>query len=490
MKKFTLLLIPLFVASYACDSILEIEPDGIIGADVLTNDEDLERALTGTYFNLAGISDGIDGGELLGGDFIIMSTLLAHVSNIEIIWDRVNGFTYNDFIDKEILLTNPRVLSNWRRAYETINQVNTILANVDNIESTEDQNRIRGEALAIRGVLYFEMIRLWGPQYGTGSDNIPSIPLILEPILEVGDIETPELATVEAVYDQAEDDLVAAQALLEPFGSNGIGLSSSACEAYLGRMALQKSDYSAAETFASEVIESGSFSLENDFSNVFNNASNSSEDIFAVQQTEANNTGDRSTGTGLAFYYSSLNESGLGALRLTLFFLIDDEIVNNGPIYPIADARGTIDFDVDITTTSSQVTTAFYRNILNNTVLSPAKYLTSSNVIPVIRLAEMLLMRAEAIYEQNPAVINNTALNDINQIRIRAGLSALTLSDFANPSDFRDAIRLERRRELLFEGQHLHDLKRWNGSVGSTNARDPRFILPIPQAETDTGTGD
>ncbi len=490
MKKFTLILIPLFIASYACDSILEIEPDGIIGADALTNGEDLERALTGTYFNLGGISDGIDGGELLGGDFIIMSTLLAHVPNIEIIWDRVNGFTYNDFIDKDILLTNPRVQSNWRRAYETINQVNTILANVDNIESTGDQNRIRGEALAIRGVLYFEMIRLWGPQYGTGSDNLPAIPLILEPIIEVGDIVTPELATVQAIYDQAENDLVVAEALLEPFGNNGSGISSGTCNAYLGRMALQKSDYPVAETFATEVIESGNFSLESDFLNAFNNASNSSEDIFAIQQNEASNTGDRSFGTGLAFYYSSLNESGLGALRLTLFFLIDGEIVNNGPIYPIADARSTIDFDVDITTTSSQITTAYHKNILNNTVLSPAKYLSSNNVIPVIRLAEVLLMRSEAIYEQHPAAIDATALNDLNQIRTRAGLTALTLSDFASASEFGDAIRLERRRELLFEGQHLHDLKRWNGFVGSSNARDSRFILPIPQAETDTGTGD
>ncbi len=488
MKKFIVLIL-LFIASYACDSILEIEPDGIIGADVLKNGEDLERALIGTYFNLGGISDGIDGGELLGGDFIIMSTLLAHVPNIEIIWDRVNGFSYNNFIDKEILLTNPRVQSNWRRAYETINQVNTILANVENIESSEDQNRIRGEALAIRGVLYFEMIRLWGPQYGTGSDNSAAIPLILDPITEVGDIETPQLASVLTVYDQAEADLEAAQTLLAPFGKNGTGLSSSACQAYLARMALQRSDFAAVENFTSEILQSGNFSLENDFLDAFNNVSNSSEDIFAIQQTVASNTGDRSAGTGLAFYYSSLNESGLGALRLTLFFLIDDEIVSNGPIYPLADSRGTIDFDVDISTTSSQINTAYYKNILNNTVLSPAKFLTSTNVIPVIRLAEVLLMRAEAIYEQNPGVINNTALSDLNQIRTRAGLTALTLSDFASPSEFMDAIRLERRRELLFEGQHLHDLKRWDGFVGSVSARDPKFILPIPQAETDTGTG-
>ena len=479
----------LLLLSNACDSILEIEPDGVITNDILTTTDGLQQTLDGAYFGLGGIFDGIDGGELLGGDFTIMATLLAHVSGVEIIWDRVNGFPYNNFADKEVLLTNPRVQANWRRAYEVINQVNTVLVNVDNIDDANEGARIEGEALAIRGILYFEMIRLWGPQYGTGSNSDPAIPLLTEPIIEVGDIETPAPATVQAVYDQAETDLQNAVSLLDAFGANGTRLSSGACRAYLARMAMQKGDFGTAQTLADNIIQSGNYSLTSSPIGSFNNSSNSSEDIFAIQQNQASNTGDRSSGTGLAFYYSSLNESGLGAFRVTDFFLL---FVDGGPLFSIQDLRGSVDLNVNLGTTSSQITTAFHLNVLNNLVLSPAKYLSSNNVLPVIRLAEIKLIRAEAIFEQNPTVLSATVLQDLNDLRTRAGLVAFTTADLTTTSDVRAAIRLERRRELLFEGQHLHDLKRWDGAIGITNpvsALDDRFILPIPQAELDTGTG-
>ncbi len=76
-----------------------------------------------------------------------------------------------DFIDKDILKTNLRVESNWRRAYEVINTVNSILANIENVENATAKARIQGECQAIRGILYFEMVRLWGPQYEEGGSS-------------------------------------------------------------------------------------------------------------------------------------------------------------------------------------------------------------------------------------------------------------------------------------------------------------------------------
>ncbi len=107
--------------------------------------------------------------------------------------------------------------------------------------------------------------------------------------------------------------------------------------------------------------------------------------------------------------------------------------------------------------------------------------------INVIRLAEMILTRAEANF-RNGSSIGADPLDDINAIRERAGVVPWDNLDL-------DMIREERFRELAFEGHALHDLCRFKGSVvapaGSPFAGesiswdDGRLVLPIPQREID-----
>ena len=490
MRFLSIAIVAMIISLSACESMLDVDAENTISGEILTNQEDIESALNGAYFNLMGIYDGGSGGQLLGGDFRLMATLLTRRNTQEIAWDDVNAPTYSDFIDKDILLTNLTVEANWVRAYEVINTVNNILLNIDNVADASAKNRIQGEALAIRGILYFEMVRLWGPQYQSGTLSTPVIPLFTEPINEIGEIETPTLATVEAIYTQSEADLTQAASLLQPLGKNGVSMSYYACEAYLMRMALQKNDFATAEDHANTIITSGEFSLMNSPLQAFNNKSNSAEDILAVQQTFANTTGDRSTDSGLANYFSSLTESGLGVMRIIGFSIYSD-FVNNGPRFSDIDIRGMVDTDVDETTKSTQITTAFYTNILNNLTISSSKYMTADKVIPIVRLAEVHLSRAEAIFEQNTGTIDNTALDDLNLIRTRAGLPALQVSDFADPFAFYDSLVLERNREFLYEGVLFHDLKRWSTylddvNISGSDPLDDKFILPIPQSETDT----
>ena len=67
--KYTFTVFMLLVSG--CSEVLDIETDGTISGDVLTNDDTIEKSLIGAYYSLGGITDGIDGGELLGGDFIV-----------------------------------------------------------------------------------------------------------------------------------------------------------------------------------------------------------------------------------------------------------------------------------------------------------------------------------------------------------------------------------------------------------------------------------
>jgi len=115
-------------------------------------------------------------------------------------------------------------------------------------------------------------------------------------------------------------------------------------------------------------------------------------------------------------------------------------------------------------------------------VLSGGNYYTLKHLdrfgdVPVIRLSEMYLTRAEA-NQRNTTAVGATPLSDVNAIRTRAGLPALTAVTLAD-------ILKERRLELAFEGQFLPDVKRLQTSVGALAWNSPKLIMPIPQREMD-----
>ncbi|SNS42997.1 Starch-binding associating with outer membrane [Ekhidna lutea] len=471
--------------TFSCDNLLDIDAENSLSGDILTDQESVEQALNGAYYNFFGMNDGSDGGELLGGDFKLIATLLTRQVNLEVSWDETNAPGYEDFVRKSVLETNIRVESNWRRGYETINIVNDILANLDVVTDASARSRIEGEARAIRGILYFEMARLWGPQY-EGSANDPAIPLLLEPITSVGEITTPTKATVNSIYSQVEADLNAASTALESLGTNNDRISYYACQAYLAKVAMQKNEYFDAEDFLDNVI-AGPFSLASSPSEAFSNASNSTEDILAVQQTASSNTGVNTS--GLSAFFNSFNDFG-STFRIQPSSL-NSGILANNPKFSDADHRANID---SASNAADEVDSLYYLDKVNTNSISSAKYLRSTDVIPLIRLAEMYLDRAESRFEQDPFTLDPQALSDLNTVRTRAGLTALL--DTLTASEFYDSLIVERNRELLYEGVIFHDLKRQaaNGlSVHITNSRlDPladRFILPIPQSECDASPG-
>lgn len=487
MRKVGLVLcISALMVSQSCNSLLEVEPSNNLSGDVFADQEDIQNALTGAYFNLGGINDGIDGGELFGGDFILIPTLLMVENTLEMNWDDVNGASYTDFFDKNIQAVNARVESNWRRAYEVINTLNSILMSIDNVTDPNAKSRIQGEALAMRGILYFEMVRLWGYEYELGetSDSL-AIPLMRGPVEEPGAFPTDSVKTVGEIYDQVQSDLENASDLLMSFGTNGTRLSYYACQAYLMRKALHETNYPLAIVHAENIIGDNAYSLTSSPLGAFNNETNSVEDIFAIQQTQANNAGNISNGTGITNFYSSLSGQGLGALRIGQIYLNDQlEIFDFSPEFDSTDLRWGID-SLTSNSTASDITSGFYVNILNTTQLSPSKYAAADRVIPVIRYAEVLLARAEALAVQSPVTVDATALADYNAIRTRAGLTALDASDFGLGLELYDSILVEKRREFFYEGHLLHDMRRI--ADDDSPLKEANLILPIPQSELDAG---
>ncbi|HMP31162.1 MAG TPA: RagB/SusD family nutrient uptake outer membrane protein, partial [Saprospiraceae bacterium] len=110
-----------------------------------------------------------------------------------------------------------------------------------------------------------------------------------------------------------------------------------------------------------------------------------------------------------------------------------------------------------------------------NGALRTGKYNTQFGTVPIIRLAEMYLIRAESNQRLN-STTGATPLEDVNRLRTRSGLAAKT-------SVTLDDILLERRLELAFEGHRIHDIRRLKQRFGNFDYNDPKLVFPIPARE-------
>lgn len=107
------------------------------------------------------------------------------------------------------------------------------------------------------------------------------------------------------------------------------------------------------------------------------------------------------------------------------------------------------------------------------------KWIYQFGNIPVIRLAEMYLIRAEANVELGTET-GDTPLNDLNQLRARASAEPL------KGAVTKEMVLNERVLELAFEGFGVHDVVRTKGQVDGFNWDANELVMPIPQAEMDT----
>ncbi|MDM8003347.1 MAG: RagB/SusD family nutrient uptake outer membrane protein [Bacteroidota bacterium] len=455
--RFTALIVPVFAMLFSCTEKLDIQPKQSIDAEVaLTSPDNIKAALVGAYLQASSYGT-------FGSYFNEYSELYATTSDM-----RFMG-TYEEpreFYNKAATTTNGYVEFTWTEAYKLINTCNTLLQeDVIALLDDGDADLVRGEALFLRGWTIFEMTRLFGLPYESGQPNSqPGIPLVLTPTKDVSDAVPVARNTVGECYEQAVEDLTAARDLLPDV--NGEYASSMAASAVLARLWLQAGNYRSAATEASRVIESGYFNLTATPLKAFNNAENSSEDIFAIQM---NITSDIAW---LPVMYASLAGAGRGDYEIQPSFLTR---------FDPSDLRGRYQEDTQEGYTIDNITMMYYKGvgtILNSGGINTAKWGNYYRNIPLIRLAEMYLIRAEGNFEDPGTDIGpNSPRDDINVIRSRANapLYPTTIT--------REQIREERYLELCWEGHRLHDLKRWKQTIGGYAWNAGNLILPVPYRE-------
>lgn len=420
------------ISGISCDSKLDLMPhQSIDETTALATSQDVIVTLNGAY-------DGASSVNLYGGAIQYTGDLLGDDGDV-----RFGGSyaTLDELWRKTMTTNNTQIQATWLQAYATINRVNNVLAALDKVAEPE-RGEVEGKALFLRGLLYFDLVRLWGKDFsdGTNTSN-PGVPLVTEPTKVVTEEDSRPRASVAEVYTQVISDLTRSVSLLGGEPAIGFG-SKEAAQAILARVYLQQGNYAGARDAAHAVIESGNFSLESSFANAFRDAS--TETIFSMVVTEQDGTNDLNT------FYAPASYQGRGDIRVQPKFLA---------LYSAKDTRGT-----------------FFVSASNNTF--SGKFLDRFGDVLVVRLAEMYLIRAETNQRLGTAT-GASPLSDVNTIRSRAGAPDLESADL-------ETILAERKLELAFEGQQVFDAKRLKKNVGSLPYNAPSLILPVPLREMDS----
>jgi tetratricopeptide (TPR) repeat protein len=432
----------LFLIFISCENELEIEPAQSVSFEAaLSSEENILNILNGAY-NEAGQN------TTFGGRSQIIADLLG--STNEVVWTGT-FLEPRQIFTKSIQVSNSFVANNWANSYEVINQTNLVIDHLDLVTSSLDtKNSVEGQAKFLRALSYFDLIRLFALPYESGQTNSQlGVPLRLIGITDFGVDLSMARNTVEEVYGQIISDLNDAYNLLPE--TNSFFADKYSAQALLAKVYMQQGNYVAARDAANNVIEFSGHSITNTFAEAFNNDNDSDEDLFDFQVTDQDGSNDL-----IIFYASQENGGRQGDISIASPYLnlFDD---------PTNDVRASF----------------LYVSPDNGLDLT-SKYTNQFGNVPIIRLADIHLIRAEANFREGTSV-GMDPLTEVNNVRARSNanpLGVLTL----------DIILNERKLELGFEGHLIHDLKRFHKFVGSLPYNDNTLVLPIPQDEMDTNS--
>ncbi|MBT8183523.1 MAG: RagB/SusD family nutrient uptake outer membrane protein [Eudoraea sp.] len=443
------------VLVFSCENQLEVVPEDSVASNTVFNSfATINGAVVGVYSKNQ--SGDLNGMAQLTSDF------MADDVNF------VGSFPSLQEIDQfQTLATNTSIDNIWLDGYELIGAANNVIVNLPEVtdvtgldEATKSQ--FVAEAKFLRALTYFQLVNLFAQPYQFAQGSNLGVPLVLQPF-EGGDISEFQLerSTVNEVHAQIEQDLLDAAAILP--SSNGTRATSGAARALMARLFLYREQWGQAAAMADQVITSGDFALAADY-DFYDDNPGSSENIFVVVNTPTDGPQENAGSDEVYVNFYNAAPGGRGDAPFSQS-LLDAFAAEPGDRR--FDELSVAAFDAGGNDTFF---TTKYPDIVNN---------ASDGM--VLRITEMYLIRAEANVRAG-STVGDTPLNDINLLRSRAGLANLGAVDL-------DAVMLERRKELCFEGHRRMDLFRIGqnlrpaGGPESAPGAD-KVIFPIVEDET------
>ena len=436
-------LILIGILFYNCSKILEPEPEGQVALDaLLATEEGLITGVNGIFQPLHNI--------YAGGTMVQMA---GRSSDDTWTWRKeTESDIFN--IDEAFGL----IETTWENHYRGITRANTVLERLPLVESFSSEEMrllIEGQSKFMRAYYYFNLVRFYG-----------GVPLLVNEIKTPADAELPR-SSIQEIYTQIKLDLGDAISLLPTTYTGGSGKevgrpTKYAALALLATVNLELEEWEGVVSNTNEIIGKGRL-LDNYADNFNGSQENGPGSIFEVQY--GGETGATTINTRDIFAPPALQG---GSANLPTDDTWNGEggslSSGNGIVqeYEPGDKRKDVtlaSYDLDNFLFPDQpIGSLLYINKYFNEVDQPINQSTWN--FPIIRYADVLLMRAEALNEIG-YVPNGEAFVLLNEIRVNAGLGAHDALSLTTQQEYREALRKERRVELAFESKRYFDLNRW-----------------------------
>lgn len=493
MKNLIYILIGLIPLFGSCeDSFLSQTPDDLLTTEsYYRNAEDAEAALASAYAQI-GASNVWNVTEV---NFVVEHFRSDLCKPGPDSWNYPDWTALSTFSNTK---GNSRSTTYWEDAYRGINHSNQVIENVgemsDEIIDPDLRAQIVAEAKFIRGFLHFRLLNNW--EKIIVQDHSPK---------NEEDLEQP-LNSREEAWALIEDDFrQAAENLPESYSDKNVGRATKgAAIGFLGKAYLYQSKFSEAVTEFEKLVVNGlgDYSLVDDYLSNFDGSNeNNSESVFEIQYS-SNRSNGRHIGHVLGKFTSPAETGGWGNIEANSKLL--DEFKSEGQIATtgLYDSRlyETLFFnnpEVDVYGQSYQDVFGdsdrliFRKFCLSDKPEYENEAWYSSQNVPVMRYADVLLMYAEALNETGEA---DVARQYINEVRSRADMPALPTG--LSQEQMRERIIHERAVELAYEGHRFFDLRRWglletamknSGKQGASNfSYSENAFFPLPERESNT----
>lgn len=459
MKRYIIFTVMAALVLGACSkSFLDEAPsDGVPVDQAITTEQEMQAAVAGMYSNLVNTAT-------YGRHIPVFGDVMA--DNVYISTLNSGRYLVQNTYTQTVASAEPDAI--WTNLYETIKDANVII-NSD-IASSATVDQLRGEALTIRALAHFDLVRYFAKPYSV-DPNADGVPVVTE----FDQNAKYGRGTVTAVYTQILADLNQAYTLMTVTNKNSGNVTKFAAKGLAAKVYLHMGNWTAARDAALDVVNNSGFKLV-EAANLVSYWANpavapgngKSETLFEVNIDAATSLGT----TALAYMY---DQAGYGDLLAT------NQLYD---LYRDGDARKNLMVAGNRNSQSVWVVTK-YPNTNN---------LADKDNVKIIRFADVMLVLAEAYYRLNDETNAKLYLNMLAQKREPA-FAGYTSTGTTLLED----IITERRKELAFEGDRFLDLQRLNRTINrgpqypvavqTIEANNPKRIQPIPQSERDANPG-
>ena len=428
---------------------LDVAPsDGTDADAALTSSSDLDAARTGMYKALKGDRSLVDYygqqffvyGDVHAGDDYQYNNLGG--SNRASFYYDMNYQTASEF--------NTSTVS-WQSPYVVIGRANRIIAAAeggklsDAVEAKAKIEQYAAESKVLRALAHFDLVRIYGKPYTEDQGASLGVPLVTG-VLESN--AKPARSTVAEVYTQVVKDLT------EAISSNALATETEpgyvsvwGAKAILSRVYLNMGDYANALSVAEDIIKTSGAALwtRDQYLKAWDAGTpNESEFLFRLNVSGSTDNND-------------LN--GIGNLQGRDGY---KEMVATKKFVDMLSADANdVRNDMFLPATADKEVAAFGTNkVYLNKLRGQGGNLRNVTIIPIIRLSEVYLTAAECAFRTNDKAKAVEYLNDLVKNRTTSASALATESDITL-----DRILIERRKELIGEGQRYFDALRCNETI-------------------------